>query len=65
MTVLVINHIVDLCRKFSQDDLTGQVNHKFQYSMTKTFTTVVLHRFAKPGLSVIIQLGTTVDGLFF
>ena len=30
------NHIADLCRKFSQDDLTGQVNHKFQYSMSET-----------------------------
>ncbi len=32
--------------------------------MTKTFTTVILHRFTKPGLSVMIQWGTTVDGLF-
>jgi hypothetical protein len=35
-----------------------------QYSMTKTFTEVVSHRFAKPGLSVTWQLGTTVDGSF-
>jgi hypothetical protein len=32
--------------------------------MTKTFTTVVSHRFANPVLPVMIQLGTTVDGLF-
>ena len=32
--------------------------------MTKTFTTVVLHRFVDPALPVMIQLGTTVDKLF-
>jgi hypothetical protein len=33
--------IVDLFRKSQQDYLTGQVNLKFQYPMTKTFTAVV------------------------
>ena len=32
--------------------------------MSKIFTTVVSHRFENPGLPVMIQLGTTVDGLF-
>ena len=32
--------------------------------MTKTFTTLVSCRFAKPALSVMIQLGTAVDILF-
>ena len=32
--------------------------------MTKTFTTVVSHRFASPRLPVVIQLDATVDGLF-
>jgi len=32
--------------------------------MTKTYTTVVSHRFANPVLSMMIQLGTTVDGLY-
>ena len=32
--------------------------------MTKTFNTVVSFRFANPALSVMIQLGTAVDGLF-
>ncbi len=29
--------------------------------MTKTFTTVVSHRFANPGLPVMMLWGTTVD----
>jgi len=32
--------------------------------MTKTFTTIVSHRFANPILPVMVQLGMTVDGLF-
>ena len=32
--------------------------------MTKTFTTVVSHRFVNPVLPVMLQLGTTADGLF-
>jgi hypothetical protein len=33
--------------------------------MTKTFTTVVSHRFANPGLPVMMPLGTTVvEGSF-
>ncbi len=32
--------------------------------MTKTFTTVVSHRFANPALPVMIHLGTTVDESF-
>jgi hypothetical protein len=31
--------------------------------MTKTFTKVVSHRFTSPGLSAMMLLGTTVDGL--
>ena len=40
-----------------------QITNKFQYSMTKTFTVVVSHRFANPVLPVMIPLGTTVNGL--
>jgi hypothetical protein len=32
--------------------------------MTKTFTTVVSHHFASPGLPVVIQLDTTAEELF-
>ena len=32
--------------------------------MTKTFTTVVSHRFANPGLPVMMPLSTTVDRSF-
>ena len=39
-----------------------QINLNFQYSMTKTFTIVVSHRFANPGVPVMMPLGTTVDG---
>jgi hypothetical protein len=45
-------------------NLKHQITNKSQYSMTKISTTVVSHRFAKPVLPVMIQLGTTVDGLF-
>jgi hypothetical protein len=31
-----------------------QINLKFQYSMTKTFTAAVSHHFAKMGLSVMM-----------
>jgi len=41
----------------------GQINHKLQYSMTETLTTVVSLRFANPALPVMMQLGTTVEGL--
>jgi len=32
--------------------------------MTKTFTAVISHRFVNPALQVMIQLDTTVEGLF-
>jgi hypothetical protein len=32
-----------------------QINPKFQYSITKTFTTVVSHRFANSALPVMIE----------
>ena len=32
--------------------------------MTKTFTTVVSHRFTSPALPVMVQLGMTVEGIF-
>ncbi len=41
-----------------------QTNLKFQYSMTKTFTSVESHRFANPGVPVMMRLGTTEDGSF-
>ena len=40
-----------------------QINHKFQYSMTKASTTVVSNRFTSPGLPVMLQLDTTAEGL--
>jgi len=43
----------------------GQINSKFQYSITKAFTIVVSHRFANPVLPVMIPQGTTVNGLLF
>ncbi len=56
--------MVDLYQKSLQDDLTGQVDLKFQYSMTKTFTTVISHRLANPGLPVMMPWGFTVNGSF-
>jgi len=50
--------------QISAKDLTGRVNLKFQYSMTKTFTTLLTRSFAKPGLSVMIQVGTTLAESF-
>ena len=41
-----------------------QINLKFQYSMTKTFTAVDSHRLPNPGLPVMMPLGITVKGLF-
>jgi hypothetical protein len=37
--------------------------NKYQYSMTKTFTAVVSHRFVNPSMPAVTQLGTTVDGI--
>ena len=42
----------------------SQINHKFQYSMTKASATVVSNPFTSPGLPVMIQLDTTLEGLF-
>jgi len=38
-----------------------QINFKFQYTMTKTFTTIVSHRLETPGVPVMMPMGTTVD----
>ena len=38
-----------------------QINLKYQYSMTKTFTTVVAHHFAKPAVPMTIPLGAKCD----
>jgi hypothetical protein len=52
-------------RKFQISSTKFQINHKFQYPMTKTLTEVVLHLFENPALPMMIYLGTTVKGLFF
>jgi uncharacterized membrane protein len=41
-----------------------QINLKLQYSMTKTFITVLLHRFANPGPPVMMLLSTSVISLY-
>jgi hypothetical protein len=58
------DHIVDLFRKSQQDDLTGQVNLKSQYSMTKTFTKVVSPRLANQGLPLMMASDSLEDEIF-
>jgi hypothetical protein len=41
-----------------------QIILKFQYSMTKTITTVDSHNFANPGLPVMIPLSALVNGSY-
>ncbi len=53
-----------MVRQAHHPEPSRRVNLKLQYSMTKTFTTVVSHRFANIGLSVMMPLGTTVDKSF-
>jgi hypothetical protein len=38
-----------------------QINLKFQYSMTKTGTTVASNRFTNPGLPVMMPLSKTLE----
>jgi hypothetical protein len=42
----------------------GQINLKFQYSMTETFTTDVSNPFVNPDLSAMIPLWKTAEGSF-
>jgi hypothetical protein len=58
------DRIVDLLHKTPQDDLTGQVNLKFQYSMTKMFTTSLLYRFVDPVLPGMIPWCAAQDLIF-
>ena len=51
-------------RKVQSAYLTGQVNLKFQYPMSKTFNTVGTYRITKSALPVIIPFGTNVDRSF-
>jgi hypothetical protein len=44
-------------------NLKLQINLKFQYSMTKTSTTVVSHRCANSGVTVMMPLSSTVYSL--
>jgi hypothetical protein len=55
---------LQMVRQAHHPEPSRRVNLKFQYSMTKTFPTVVSHRFANPGLPVMMPLGTTVDESF-
>jgi hypothetical protein len=41
-----------------------QINSKFQYSMSKTFPSIALHRFANQGHLVMMPLGITNSGTF-
>jgi hypothetical protein len=54
-------YIINLLRKSLLYNLTGRVNLKSKIPMTKTFTTIVSHRFANQGLPTMMLLGTTVD----
>jgi len=47
--------------KFQISSTKSQINHKFQYPMTKTLTSVVSHRFAHQSRTAV-ALGTTADG---
>ena len=62
--VLYKDQAVEPFSQSLQDDLTGQVNLKFQYPMTKTFTAIVPYRFAKLAVPAILPFGTNADGSF-
>jgi hypothetical protein len=47
---------MDLYIKSQNTSTKIQINLKSQYSMTKTFIKVVLHRLANPGLTVMMPL---------
>jgi hypothetical protein len=56
------DYIIEPLRKSLQEDLTGQVNPKSQYSMTKTFASITAIRSANPGLELLMPLSKTEDG---